>query len=207
MTTPQPTTSETPTPRMHETPEVNAVIEFHKNNIKDCPEPDTLYTTVVSGRDLKILVGYAERSTQLEKELKATKEENAVMHSQLSHEIVKVAHGTNVLDAEKLSSELDQLKRANWEMRNVLEGQECHCLNESSKNTEFACPRCKAISSTPATQPSPSIPRDVAEKMYGALQFLITETHTEHKAESSYTLCPVCIALTLAQQHGLGKKQ
>lgn len=110
--------------------------------------------------------------------------------------------------------ELALLKRANGEMRETLQ----LCSNTfwkllpepEDEDTRYgAC--CvaidKALSSTPATQPSPSIPMDVAEKMYEALQFLITQVHTKHEADSGYTICPVCIALTAAEKHGLGKRK
>lgn len=51
-----------------------------------------------------------------------------------------------------------------------------------------------------------TIPRDVAEKMYEALRISANESFVEHKKDSDYLRCPVCIALSLAEKHGLGKR-
>lgn len=86
-------------------------------------------------------------SAELEKELHESKHKTA--------EWAGIA-GSFAGDSHNLTTELALLKRANGEMRVVLELHEC--VQICITIPEWQAMRDKALSSTPATQPSPSIP-------------------------------------------------
>lgn len=152
---------------------------------------------------------------QLEKELQEAKEDSQVLNNYhnnpawLKHYIKGRDYSfpefvdNLIIECDNLTTELALLKRANGEMREAL----IDLISQIGHKTISLLKALKALSTTPAPQPSPSIPMDVAEKMYEALQFLITQVHTKHEADSGYTICPVCIALTAAEKHGLGKRK
>lgn len=119
---------------------------------------------------------------------------------------------------EDLKAELALLKRANGEMRRLIEWLlENPACDDELWQSQFVQGASKVLSTS---QPSPSIPMDVAEKMYEALNkkppsigwswqewFDYQFPATEGNLELSNFLEGLQEALSLAEKHGLGKQQ